>query len=191
VTYIAGPAEIAYFAQASVVYNTLGIPMPPISPRISATLIEPRVARMIEKYGVNLEDVFQGREQLRRRLVSATEDDRAFERVNESIGKEIDSLRPLLAAADETLIGALETSRQKVAHQLESLRTRYVHAVSRRNELIERHLDTLCNSLFPDKKLQERVVNVTSFTSRYGPALIPRLTESLNVDSREHQVVML
>jgi len=189
--YIGGPAEVAYFAQAAPVYEILGKPMPPIFPRISATVVEPRVARIKEKYGLELEDVFSGREFLRRKIVSATEDDAAFKRVRDAIEMELGSLRPLLSSVDETLTGALETSRQKVLHQMESLHGKYVHAVSRRNDLIERHLDAICNSLFPEKKQQERILNVTSFIARYGAGFIPRLAECLNLDTREHQVVDL
>jgi uncharacterized protein YllA (UPF0747 family) len=96
-----------------------------------------------------------------------------------------------LTAVDETLGGALETSRQKVKHQLESLHSKYVNAVSRRNELIERHLDSVCNSLFPEKKQQERVINVSSFVARYGSEIVSRLMDSLSLDTREHQVVEL
>jgi uncharacterized protein YllA (UPF0747 family) len=189
--YIGGPAEIAYFAQAAPVYETLGKPMPPIFPRISATVVEPRIARITEKYGLELEDVFSGREFLLRKIVSATEGDADFQRVRDTIDQELGSLRPLLSSVDETLTGALETSRQKMLHQMESLHGKYVHAVSRRSELIERHLDAICNSLFPDKRQQERMLNVASFIARYGSALIPRLTECLSLDTREHQVVDL
>jgi uncharacterized protein YllA (UPF0747 family) len=191
VTYIAGPAEVAYFAQAAAVYETLDRPMPPIFPRISATLVEPRVARITEKYSLSLEDVFHGRESLRRKILSTTEDDQAFGRVKSNLENELESLRPLLGAVDETLIGALETSRQKVLHQLESLHSKYVYAVSRRNETLERHLDAMCNSLFPEKKQQERVLNISSFIARYGLEIVPRLLDSLSLDTREHQVVEL
>jgi uncharacterized protein YllA (UPF0747 family) len=189
--YVAGPAEVAYFAQAAAVYQTLERPMPPIFPRISATLIEPRIARIRDKYGLDLEDVFRGRDHLRRKMVSTTEDDSAFNRVTDAIEAELASLSPLLTAVDETLGGALETSRQKVKHQLESLHSKYVNAVSRRNELIERHLDSVCNSLFPEKKQQERVINVSSFVARYGSEIVSRLMDSLSLDTREHQVVEL
>ena len=108
-----------------------------------------------------------------------------------AIDNELSSLRPVLSAVDETLSGALETSRQKVMHQLESLRSKYVHAASRRNDLIERHLDAVCNSLFPEKKQQERLLNISSFVSRYGLGVIPRLLDSLSLDTLEHQVVEL
>jgi uncharacterized protein YllA (UPF0747 family) len=191
VAYVGGPAEVAYFAQAAAVYETLGKPMPPIFPRISATLIEPRINRIVEKYRIELDDVFHGREYLRKKVVSATEDDSAFQRVTSLIDAELNGLRPLLGAVDETLNGALDTSRQKVLHQLESLHSKYVNAVSRRNEIIERHLDSMCNTLFPEKKPQERVVNICSYVARYGLGILPRLTECLSIDTRDHQVVRL
>jgi uncharacterized protein YllA (UPF0747 family) len=188
-SYIGGPAEVAYFAQAAAVYETLGKPMPPIVPRISATLVEPRIARAAEKYGIGLDDVFQGREHLKRKAVAATQDGDGFERVRSRIEEELESLRPLLNAVDVTLEGALDTSRQKVLHQLDALKGKYVNAVARRDETIERHLDSLCNSLFPEKKPQERVINVTSFLARYGQGVLPLLTERLSIDTHEHQVV--
>jgi uncharacterized protein YllA (UPF0747 family) len=191
VAYIGGPAEIAYFAQAAAVYETLERPMPPVFPRVSATLVEPRITRIQEKYGLGLEDIFRGRDHLRRKAVSATADNTAFDRVRGTIEAELDSLRPQLSAVDETLAGALETSRQKVMHQLESLHNKYVNAVSRRNELMESHLDLVCNSLFPEKKQQERVLSITSFIARYGIGTIPRLVKGLSLDTREHQVVQL
>ena len=103
--YVGGPAEVAYFAQAAAVYETLGQKMPPVFPRISATLIEPRIARNLEKYALQLEDVFRGRDYLQRKAVSAIGDDTpAFLRVSDSIEAELNSLRPLLSAADETLM---------------------------------------------------------------------------------------
>jgi uncharacterized protein YllA (UPF0747 family) len=188
-TYIGGPAEVAYFAQAGAVYESLGRPMPPIFPRISATLVEHRIAKSTEKYGIELSDVFQGREYLRRKAVSATQDGDGFERVRSRIEEELESLRPLLDSVDSTLIGALDTSRQKVLHQIEALKGKYVNAVARRDETIERHLDAISNSLFPEKKPQERVVNVLSFLARYGRPFLPRLMEQLSIDTNEHQVV--
>ena len=74
-------------------------------------------------------------------------------------------------------------------HQVEALRTKFVNAEARRNETLDRHLDSIANSIFPEKKLQERVVNVCSFVARYGLGFIGRLEEALSLDSTEHQVI--
>ena len=50
--YIGGPAEIAYFAQVGVVYEKLLGRVTPILPRMSATLLEPRIERLLTKYGL-------------------------------------------------------------------------------------------------------------------------------------------
>jgi hypothetical protein len=86
---------------------------------------------------------------------------------------QFESLRPTLAAADETLSGALDTARQKVLHQLDSLHGKYVHAVARRNETLERHLDAMCNSLFPRRS--SRSAFSTSVLSLPAMALNPYL----------------
>src|SRR5207253_11476164 len=112
-----------------------------------------------------------------------------FDRARDRMTSELESLRPALSGVDSTLEGALDTSRQKILRQVEALRTKFVNAEARRNETLERHLDTIGNSLFPEKKLQERVLNITSFLVRYGLGLLPRLEEELSLDSRSHQVV--
>jgi uncharacterized protein YllA (UPF0747 family) len=189
--YIGGPAEIAYFAQAAAVYDTLSIPMPPVVPRISATIVEPRVARMLDKYGIDLMDVFRGREFLKRKVVEAVQDGELFDHVRKRIEQELESLRPALEAVDATLVGALDTSRNKAAHQVETLRTKYVNAAAKRNETVERHLESIVNSLFPDKKLQERMINITSFLARYGNGVIEQLQKSLSVEAHQHQIVRI
>lgn len=187
--YIGGPAEVAYFAQSSAVYDVLGCPMPPIYPRIGATILEPRVHRSMKKYGIDFADVFQGREFLKRKCVAAENDVELFDRVRTQVEGSLESLRGPMEQLDATLRGSMETSKRKMLYQVESMRTRYINAAARCDETLERHLDGIGNSLYPEKKLQERVLNVTSFLARYGTGFIDRLDESLSLDSRQHQLV--
>jgi uncharacterized protein YllA (UPF0747 family) len=187
--YVGGPAEIAYFGQAAAVYTTLGRQVPPVVPRISATLLEPRVARAMKKYNMEFLDVFSGRDFMRRKAVAAVQGVELFDRARDRISSELESLRPALTAVDATLGGALDTSHQKVLHQIETLQTKFVNAEARRNATLERQLDTIGNSLFPEKKLQERVLNISSFLVRYGLSILPRLEQLLELDPREHQVI--
>ena len=189
--YVGGPAEVAYFAQAGAVYDALKRPVPPVYPRISATILEPRIDRAMKKYELTFQDVFRGRDFIRRKAVAAVQGVALFDQVRDRLGTELESLRPVLNAIDPTLLGALDNSRQKVLHQVETLRTKFVAAEARRNETLERHLDAIIHSLYPEKKLQERVINITSFLVRYGVDFISRLEKELDLDSREHQVVAI
>lgn len=187
--YVGGPAEVAYFAQAGAVYEALRRPAPPVFPRISATILEARIARALKKYDIELRDVFRGRDFLRRKAVASVQGGELFDKVRDQLTAELESLRPALNAVDPTLAGALDNSRQKVLHQVETLRTKFVNAEARRNETLERHLESIANFVFPERKLQERVINISSFVVRYGPGFVGRLEEALSLDSREHQVV--
>jgi uncharacterized protein YllA (UPF0747 family) len=189
VAYVGGPAEIAYFAQSAAAYQALGRTMPPVFPRISATLLEPRIKRGLAKYALDFLDVLRGPEALRRKAIEGIQDVAAFDRVRTSVTAAMESLGPMLNSVDPTLLGALENSQQKILHQVEGLRTRFLNAEARRNEVLERHLDAISHSLFPDKKLQERVINVSSFLVRYGPGLVGRIEKQLDIDPTEHQIL--
>ena len=187
--FVAGPAELAYMGQAAAAYETLRIPVPPVVPRISATVLEARVMRMLRKYDMTFADVLRGREFLKRKAVASLQGIEVFDGARDRMLAELESLRAAVRAVDPTLEGAIDTSRQKVLHQIEGLRTKFINAEARRNETLERHLDAIANSLFPEKKLQERVINVTSFLARYGSSFITKLQQELTLDLREHQVV--
>jgi uncharacterized protein YllA (UPF0747 family) len=187
--YVGGPAEIAYWAQAAAIYPILNVPMPPVFPRISATVLEARVGRPLKKYGMEFSDVIRGRDFMKRKAVESVQGVDRFDRLRDRFAEELDLLRPALNAVDPTLVGALDNSRQKILHQVEGLRTRYVNAEARRNEILEKHLDAIAHSLFPEKKLQERVINIVSFLVRYGSGFAGLFENALDADPGEHQVV--
>src|SRR5207244_9022330 len=58
--YTGGAAETAYFAQVGAVYERLLGRVTPIVPRFSATLIEPKIQRLLERQGITVPDVFSG-----------------------------------------------------------------------------------------------------------------------------------
>jgi uncharacterized protein YllA (UPF0747 family) len=189
--FVAGPSEIAYLAQAAAVYESLGSELPPVFPRISATVVEGRVAKFMKKYDLQFVDVLHGKDFIKRRAVENVQGTEAFARAREELVRLLESLRPSLAAVDPTLLGALDNAKQKMVYQVEGLETRFINAEARRNDLMEKHLETITNSLFPEKKLQERQLNITSFAGRYGSAFLRQLENALSLNSSEHQIVEL
>ena len=62
--YTGGAAEVAYFAQVAVVYEKLLGRVTPVLPRFSATLVEPKAQRLLERYQFDLPDLFHGPEKV-------------------------------------------------------------------------------------------------------------------------------
>jgi bacillithiol biosynthesis cysteine-adding enzyme BshC len=190
--YTGGAAEVAYFAQVAVVYEKLLGRVTPVLPRFSATLVEPKAQRLLERYGLGLPDLFHGPEKLREIIASRTlpSDLQArFAEAKSALEKSLAALRESLAKLDPTLVDAATNAESKMLHQLSQLEGRAARAELLRNEVVTGHADALSNSLFPHKALQEREVAGVSFVARYGPGLLRDLYETIHSDCHDHQVI--
>lgn len=192
--YVGGPSEVAYFAQAAVVYEKLLGRVTPILPRFSATLVEPRTKRLLERYRVSVADSFHGVEHLQEVLAEhalSKEVQDAFDSTQASVESSLASLRQSLEKFDSTLAEAAARSESKMRYQLERLRTRVAHAELQRQEELGRHAEQLMACLFPNKNLQERELAGISFVARYGPQLLLQLYDAVQTACPDHQVLYL
>lgn len=194
VAYVAGPHEIPYFAQASALYDKLLGRMPVIVPRVSLTLLDPKVRRLLVKYSLTLPDLFHGEPPLRARLAERHLPPRLARRLQATQSK----IEKLLTEAagevkkvDPTLEGAADTSRRKMLYQFGKIRRQAARAQAQRTEVIDRHLAVLANALHPDRGLQERRLSFLSFVARHGQPLVERLLSGVSFPCRDHQVIFL
>lgn len=193
-TYTGGAAEAAYFGQAGVVYEAILGRVTPILPRFSATLVEPKMKRLLEKHGLSITDVFEGPDALRRQIAAKhlPEDlQAAFDTAKKSFDSNFAAVKEKLEKLDKTLVDAAETARSKMQHQLEKLYSQAARAEALKGELVSRHAETLSEGLYPDKGLQERTIGGVYFLSRYGKDLLHQLYETIHSDCHDHQIVEL
>ena len=194
IAYYGGAAEIAYFAQTAEVYRLLERPTTPILPRSSLTMIEAHTGRVLERYGLRLEDLFAGPEAVLARVVEehlGADTAKTFAKTESSVNQELDELREQLRSIDPTLADALETGRRKINYQLDGLRTRFHRAQMSRDEAAHRQLQRAFDQLYPQKDLQERHINVTSLLARHGRYVVEWIYNAINIGSNEHQIVFL
>ncbi len=194
IAYYGGAAEIAYFAQTGEVYRLLERPTTPILPRSSLTIVESHTGRVLERYGLRLEDLFPGPESVLARVVEehlGAQTAQSFIKTEETVNGQLDSLREQLRSIDPTLADALETGRRKINYQLEGLRTRFHRAQMARDEAAHRQLIRAFEQLYPHKELQERHINITSLLARHGRYVVDWIYHAINIGSNEHQIVFL
>lgn len=194
IAYTGGPAEVAYFAQAAVVYEEVLGRVTPVLPRFSATLVDARAQRLLAKYRVSLPDLFHGPEAFRELLALRSipgELDGDFLSAEEAVQASVAKVRGSLEKLDFSLVEAAERAGSKMLYQLRRLRARAGKAQLRRNEEVIRHADWLSSVLFPNKSLQEREIAGVSFLARHGRELLPRLYEAAKSDCPDHQIIRL
>jgi bacillithiol biosynthesis cysteine-adding enzyme BshC len=169
--YIAGPSEISYYAQSEVVYRQVLGRMPVILPRAGFTLVDPKAERLLKRYGLTVEQVWEGPQKFRQRMEAASLPKtllREFERDKTQIEKSLKKLAERMEKLDPTLRGAFESSSKKMTFQLEKLKRKTGKALDRKTGLMAEHVEFLESELFPNKALQSRQLCFLPFLSRWG-----------------------
>lgn len=192
--YVGGPAEIAYFAQAAVVYQQILGRVTPIVPRISATVIDPAIARRLAHYALTLKDILAPPDQLHRLIGKRglpPDVAEGFSKARALLQSALEELGKPLPRLDPTLSQAAVKASAKMNYQLSRLEARAARAQERRNGEISRHATQLTNTLFPHKNMQEREVAGVYFLSRYGPSFLSQILDSLSASCPDHQVLFL
>jgi len=192
--YTGGAAETAYFAQAGTVYETLLGRVTPIVPRFSATIVETKMQRLLERHGIGVPDVFTGPDALRRQLAERglPEDlQAAFDAARKSLDAHLSTVKEKLVKLDRTLVDAAETARSKIEYQIERLHSQAARAEAQKGELVTRHAESLSQTLYPDKGLQERGVGGIYFLARHGREFLQQLYDAIQPDCHDHQVLEL
>ncbi len=190
--YVAGPSELAYLGQAQSLYRALGRPQPVVFPRAAFTLLDSRSDRLMEKYKVTLEDVWQGEEHLSQKIAATGFAEGWSERFDQS-ERELEQLLTRLQAdiekLDPTLLDTLQHTKEKMKYQMERLRGKLTRAALGRSDLLVRHVQALSRFLLPHKDLQERRVGGAYFLGRAGYELLDRLLAHVQVRCSDHQTL--
>jgi bacillithiol synthase len=192
--YIGGPAEIAYFAQIEVVYRKLAGRVTPVVPRIFATLIEPRMAKLMDRYQLSLFDLFNTPEKTRELVASRALPDsilKSFDLAAEHVEKALALIHGPLEKLDKTLIDAAENAGSKMRYQLQGIRDKAARAEARKNTEVLRHADELITALYPNKELQEREIGGAYFLLKYGKSVLDQIKAAVSTGCEKHQVIRI
>src|ERR1700719_364514 len=169
--YIAGPAEISYFAQSEVVYRHLLGRMPVMLPRAGFTLVDAKADKLLRRYGLTVENVWGGPQELRHKMESRSVPGslaKNFERNQKQIAKMLAQLGKQIEKLDPTLKGTVERTRKRIEFHIDKLRRKAGRAQDKKAGLISAHEQYLDSLLDPHKGLQERELCLLPFLARWG-----------------------
>ncbi|GMQ82528.1 MAG: bacillithiol biosynthesis cysteine-adding enzyme BshC [Rhodothermia bacterium] len=193
-TYVAGPGEIAYFAQFRSIYEWAGVPMPIIYPRASVSLVEPGIAKVLDRYSLSIPSFEQDQEKIFHAIVVGAMDidaEAIFERAGQHLHDAINTVSPAIEAVDASLRKTGEATRTALLKEWGKLKDRVVKAEKRRHDQTQNQLTRTQTSLFPESILQERCISPLYFMSKYGTDLVARLMSEIELDTTSHQVLSL
>ena len=193
VAFIGGPAELSYIAQSQVVYEHLLGLMPVMLPRAGFTLLDAKANKLLDKYGLTVEAVWEGSQELRREMEGASIPkslSRDFDRDQKEIAKMLERLGKQIEKLDPTLAGTVERSKKGIEFHLEQLRQKAGRAQDQRLGIIashEQHLESLLN---PHKGLQERELCLLPFLARWGASGLSELQKLCTSKKLGHHFIV-
>ena len=184
VSYVAGPGEIAYFAQLRDLFDLCGIRMPVVHPRFSVTVIEPKIRKVLDKLDLSLQDLARPFGELAGRVV---QDDvpegvrQALADLRGGIGRGVEELSRAAATLDPTLKGPAKHVRTVAFDALEQMRKKIIHSLKREKQTKLRQLEKAQVHLYPRGGPQERSLNACYYLIRYGREFLDALHDRFSV----------
>ncbi len=191
--YVGGPAEIAYWAQSAVVYEEVLGTVTPVLPRLTATLLEPAIAAVMDKDEVQLPDALRSADDLAMRLGARAmpiELKRRLAAAGNAMETELDALGVYLGTMDASLGRSADVSGSKMRYQMNRLRRMAARAELEKEESLRKHAAAIALNVFPDGHPQERVIAGAWYLARYE-GLVDRLLEAAKGMCGGHAVIRL
>jgi bacillithiol synthase len=182
VAYLGGPGELRYLALTPPVYRRMGVARQRPLPRWSGVLVEPRVDRVLEKFGVGLDELMGPPGPLEARIVRSQLPEGvavALEALRAAIDREYSAIGRAAIEIDPTLQKPVQGVKHQALAGAQEVEKKLVHHLKKRQETELAQLARARAAVWPQGKPQERVLNVAPFLGRYGPALLTELREAM------------
>jgi bacillithiol biosynthesis cysteine-adding enzyme BshC len=191
ISYVGGPSEIAYMAQAEVLYGNLLGRMPVIFPRNTYTLLDEKSSKFLQRYHLRVPELFCPQQQVQNRIAATLVPARVAEEFTSAravFDSALAKLQSELARFDPTLERAAAKSTAKIRYQIEKLSRKTAREAIRRDEQAERNARYLANFVYPHRHLQERFFSIVPFLAKYGMNLPQHLLSEAQLVCPDHIV---
>lgn len=178
VAYVAGPGELRYLALTPAVYQRLGVFRQSPVPRWSGLLVEPRVERILKKFGATPEELLAEGGALESRLARLAlppETEAAFAALRAGIETGYAPVIQSAATVDPTLERPAAAARGQALHAVERLEKKLLQHARKRESVELGQVARARLSVRPLGKPQERVLSMAGFLARYGDGVLDSL----------------
>ncbi|MFO7799001.1 bacillithiol biosynthesis cysteine-adding enzyme BshC [Rhodohalobacter sp.] len=194
-SYVAGPGEIAYYAQMSGVYDYFEQSMPQIVPRFSGTLIESSVERIIEKLPFGLHDYNKRIEDLESEYIEQT-DQPDLEKIFGDWKQRIESIteekKSVIEEIDPTLKNTAGKAGSTYFSELDKLKGKLYKSIKQKEKTQLERILKIQSNLFPNGNLQEREIAFIYYLNKYGTEIFDDILNSLeNQEPDTHKLIYL
>jgi bacillithiol biosynthesis cysteine-adding enzyme BshC len=183
IAIVAGPGEVAYYAQMRGLYNACEMIMPVVVPRFSAMIIEPPIQKSLSELPFVVSEYGQRQEDLETQFIQRTQDrnyDAFFDNWIQELTSLSDSKLEVIESVDLTLVGTLKRVQTEQINALNQLRGKLFKAIKSRQDVQIKRIHKIQLHLFPGRELQERSIGFIYMLNKYGEGLLDHLLDVIS-----------
>lgn len=177
--FIAGPGEIAYWAELKLVFEHFGIKMPPIVPRINITLLDRGVEADLLELQLELAAVLSnGTKEVEEQFLEKIKDqevEELFSDTKTQLLLQYQRIEAKTEKIDPALIPLLKKNEEFLLKQISFMEKKLEDSVKQKHEVMINKFRRIELSLRPDGFPQERIWNIFYYFNQYGTELINQL----------------
>jgi bacillithiol biosynthesis cysteine-adding enzyme BshC len=175
--YVGGPAEIAYWLEFKLLFETLGISYPGLVLRNSFLLINVSTASRMEKQGLNDQDIFRSFDEWVRNQLSVNSAD-PFKSAFSELESVYHPILEVMKSTDPTLASSVNAELQKSRKGLELLQEKWFRAEKRKQETVLNQLRKIHDKIHPEGQFQERSESLIGWLALFGPTFIDSMLDA-------------
>ncbi len=192
ISYMAGPAELSYYAQLKKLYMFFNVEMPIIQSRLSMSILEGKIQKILERFNFSPTDLLGDTTALvteyvkeNNRLASAE----FWDNVKLKINDVLDSVKVDIRKSDPASLNAVESISQKIVWQLGKMESKVIQNQRSKEKELSEALEKVKRHLKPKNSLQERKVNIFYYMNKYGFDFFEALKKEAPSDYTRHHFI--
>ncbi|MBY0120802.1 bacillithiol biosynthesis cysteine-adding enzyme BshC [Bacillus sp. S/N-304-OC-R1] len=193
--FIAGPGEIAYWAELKLAFELFGMNMPPIVPRLNITLLDRSIEADMTELELILDEVLvSGTEKDRFKFLQSIKDQELhmlFNKTKEDFQQNYEMLEKHLQKRDRGLVPLLKKNESLLLKQLAFMEAKLDQAEQLKHDVLLTKFAKVENSLRPLGAPQERILNSLFFINQYGLNFINQLLEYSYTFDGTHKLIKI
>lgn len=194
-SFIGGPGEIAYWATLKDAFQLFNMKMPVITPRLSISLVTPKVQSLLDKLEFSIPDVWSGEVELSKsRMIEQNQnkDVSSFiQSIKDDLASKYEELDQLLKRNDIKLTSLVEKNLDFHAKQLTFMENAVEDTILTKLDSSIYRYDQLMIQLMPNGGLQERTYSPIQLLNEKGQNLLEELLQVPYEFNGKHHVVSI
>ncbi|QHS22157.1 bacillithiol biosynthesis cysteine-adding enzyme BshC [Virgibacillus sp. MSP4-1] len=193
--FVGGGGEVAYWSLLKAGFEALGLKVPPVLPRLSFTLIDPKREKTLRSLALSVDHVIQNGVDVERIAWLKRQTHAPVEEVSDQVKLTIEKVHePLRDIAKEAGDDVAQLADKNLTHllrEVEYLEQRIDYSIRMKHQETVQKFNDLELFLYPEGGLQERTWNVLYWLNTYGEDWIHELMDKEMEWESSHYVLYL